>query len=188
MDRSFIQVPRHVPRFKNLIKTSYYYIRFQESQDSLLNPIRTPPGVFLRLWPLTQEYLRTVTGTKNQKTETQEIKNRNTGSKTEGHGLGLHPFLFSLSLYNWRQQNTLPQFAPKDEQDGQKTTMLAFLPSTRPCSTRETGKSHWCRQVHRLVWQGKLSSLHRSAKATMLEQRSKLLPQLSRWTRPMALN
>ena len=25
MDRFLIQVPRHVPRFKNLIKTSYYY-------------------------------------------------------------------------------------------------------------------------------------------------------------------
>ena len=52
MDRFFIQVSRHVPRFKNLIKTSYYYIRFQESHHSLLYPIRTPPGIFLRLWAL----------------------------------------------------------------------------------------------------------------------------------------
>jgi len=44
---SFIQVARHVPRFKNLIKTSYYY--FVPRVSSLFTQPNkdTPPGVFL---------------------------------------------------------------------------------------------------------------------------------------------
>ena len=45
MDRFFIQVPRHVPRFQEFNKQPITLRSSQESQDSLLYPIGTPPGL-----------------------------------------------------------------------------------------------------------------------------------------------
>jgi len=51
---SFIQIPRHVPRFQELNKDYVLLHPFQESHRSLLNPTRTPPAVFLRQDPNVQ--------------------------------------------------------------------------------------------------------------------------------------
>ena len=137
MDRFFIQVPRHVPRFKNLIKTSYYYIRLQESQDSLLNPIRTPPGCLPQV--VTPDARVPTDGywdlnSNKQKTEAK-IKTRD--QKIEAHGIQFTPFSLLLQFFTTDDNKQHPQFQQKTNKMGKKDK-LEWRPSTRPCLTRQT--------------------------------------------------